>query len=88
MVPAATTSIVAVNVTESGYVGEVSDVPKVKLGVVAALATPAPTTKVEMKTSTVAATSFRRPRVLISYRRDVMLTGFLQVDSRQERAIQ
>jgi hypothetical protein len=79
-------SSVAVNVTEFGKVGEAGDALKDMDG--SAPATPAPTTKVETRASTVAATSFRRPRVLISYRRDVMLTGFLQVDSQQERAIQ
>jgi hypothetical protein len=86
--PAAGWSIEAINVKEFGKVGEAGDVLKLITGVIAALATPAPTTKVEMRASTVAATSFRRPRVPISYRRDIMLTGFLQVDSRQERAIQ
>jgi hypothetical protein len=75
-------------VTEFGKVGEPGDVLKVMFVVVAALATSVPTTKVEIRASTDAATSFRRPGVLISYRRDVMLTGSLQVDSRQEIAIQ
>jgi hypothetical protein len=77
----------AINVKEFGKVGDAGDVLKFMTGVVA-LATPVPTTKVDVRASTVAATSFRRPRVPISYRRDVMMIGFLQVDSRQERAIQ